>query len=216
MSISLRNVYKSIKGITVLQDVSLEIPDGAVIGLKGVNGSGKTMIMRVACGLVRCDRGVVACDGVEFMKGGTVPVGLGLLIESPAFLDGFSGRQNLMLLAQLSDMASEEEARRAIIRVGLNPDLHKPYRTYSLGMKQRLGLAAAIMGLPRHIVLDEPTNALDESGIELVRGIVSEERSRGAAILISSHDASILRTLCDTVAHVEDGRIVRLEVIRDA
>lgn len=207
MGVKLRNITKGYKGTTVLSDVSLDVPAGQVIGLRGINGSGKTMLMRVACGLVRPDEGVVEVDGVVIGRDIDFPPSLGLLIEGPAFLDARSGLDNLWLLARLRRIVSREDVARAMKRVGLDPALRKPYRTYSLGMKQRLGIAAAIMEQPKVLMLDEPTNALDAEGVELATRIIREERDRGAAVLVACHDASILEAVADEIVCMRDGRV---------
>lgn len=209
--VSIRNATKVIKGETVLDNVSLDIPRGRVTGLRGINGSGKTMLMRAVCGLIRLNDGTVEIDGKVLGRDIDSPPSVGLLIESPGFLDSFSAFDNLWLLARLSGRAKRQDIVAAIEEVGLDPDLKKPYRTYSLGMKQRLGIAAAIMERPDLVVLDEPTNALDECGVAMVRDVVDAQRERGAAVLIASHDASVLAGLTDTVYAMHEGLLVREE-----
>ena len=167
--VSIRNATKIIKGAAVLDNVSLDIPRGCVTGLRGINGSGKTMLMRAICGLIRLDGGAIEIDGKVLGRDIDSPPSVGLLIESPGFLDSFGAFDNLWLLARLSGRATRRDIVAAIKMVGLDPELKKPYRTYSLGMKQRLGIAAAIMEHPDLVVLDEPTNALDEHGVVMVR-----------------------------------------------
>lgn len=215
MRVSVRHATKVIKGTTVLNDVSLDIPSGRVTGLRGINGSGKTMLMRVVCGLVKLNSGSVEVDGNVLGRDIDAPPSVGLLIEHPGFLDGFTGFDNLWLLARLTGRAARRDVMSAIETVGLDPQLKKPYRTYSLGMKQRLGIAAAIMERPDLIVLDEPTNALDEQGVAMVRNVVAAERDRGAAVLIASHDADALSYLADTIYVMHRG-VLKREVANES
>lgn len=216
MGISVRNATKVIKGATVLDNVSLDIPHGRVTGLRGINGSGKTMLMRAVCGLIRLSSGTVEVDGKVLGRDIDSPLSVGLLIENPGFLDAFSGFDNLWLLAQLSGRATRQDVVAAIEKVGLDPHLKKPYRTYSLGMKQRLGIAAAIMEQPDLVILDEPTNALDEGGVAMLQKIVATERERGAAVLIASHDADVLTSLADTVYVMYEGVLTQEEATDEA
>lgn len=207
MSAFVRGVTKRIGKSVVLDNVTLDVPSGSVVGLSGVNGSGKTMLMRVLCGFVRPTRGVVEIDGKTLWKDCTFPSSLGMLIEGPAFIGGRTGRDNLRLLASVRGVAEKSDVDRALERVGLDPDLKIRYREYSLGMRQRLGIAAAVMEQPRLLVLDEPTNALDEDGVQMVRRVISEERMRGAAILVASHDSATLECVSDRVHRIASGRI---------
>lgn len=206
-------VSKKIHSQIVLDEVSIKVPAGRVIGLEGINGSGKTMLMRSIAGLVHVDSGEIVVDGVHIGMQADTPKSIGLLIENPAFLDGYSGMSNLVLLARLSGRASCEDIRCAMERVGLDPDDGKPYKGYSLGMKQRLALAAAVMEHPDLLLLDEPTNALDCDGIRMAVRLVREERARGAAILVACHDRQTMRGLADGIYHLSDGRIIGFEEV---
>lgn len=199
MTVHVRNVTKTIKGVKVLDDISIDIPSGSVTGLRGINGSGKTMLMRAVCGLIGLDDGSIEVDGKRVGVDVDSPPSVGLLIENPGFIDGFSGFDNLWLLAQLTGRIGSREVESALELVGLKSARDKAYRTYSLGMKQRLGIAAAIMESPDLVVLDEPTNALDESGVALIQDIVHAQADRGAAVLVASHDAAVLSSLADRI-----------------
>ncbi len=207
--IEIKHVTKTIHGQTVLSDISLGLEYGTAMGLSGANGSGKTMLMRIACGLVQPSTGAVVIDGEPLNPAHPFPQSVGILIEEPAFLPGCTGYDNLKLLADIKGVTTDDDIRCAIERVGLNPHDRKRYRAYSLGMKQRLGIAAAIMEKPTFILLDEPTNALDEDGEELLRGIVLEEKARGAAILVSSHDSEVLKAVADQIIRLKAGSIVK-------
>ena len=205
--IEIKNVTKIIKHNTVIDNVSLTVNSGKITGLKGVNGSGKTMLMRLVSGLILPTSGEIIIDGETLGKDITFPRSIGTLIENPAFLDNYSGFQNLKLLASIQEKISDEEIREAIIAVELNPDDKKKFRKYSLGMKQRLGIAAAVMEHPDIIILDEPTNALDSDGVQMVKRILQKEKERGALILISCHDLDILKELSDVIYLMNVGRL---------
>lgn len=205
--IEIKNVTKIIKHNTVIDNVSLTVNSGKITGLKGVNGSGKTMLMRLVSGLILPTSGEIIIDGETLGKDITFPRSIGTLIENPAFLDNYSGFQNLKLLASIQEKISDEEIREAIIAVELNPDDKKKFRKYSLGMKQRLGIAAAVMEHPDIIILDEPTNALDSDGVQMVKRILQTEKERGALILISCHDLDVLKELSDVIYLMNVGRL---------
>lgn len=205
--IEIKNVTKIIKHNTVIDNVSLTVNSGKITGLKGVNGSGKTMLMRLVSGLILPTSGEIIIDGETLGKDITFPRSIGTLIENPAFLDNYSGFQNLKLLASIQGKISDEEIREAIIAVELNPDDKKKFRKYSLGMKQRLGIAAAVMEHPNIIILDEPTNALDSDGVQMVKRILQKEKERGALILISCHDLDVLKELSDVIYLMNVGRL---------
>lgn len=208
MIITLDKAAKTIHGAQVLKSVSLELVSGRVYGLMGPNGSGKTMLVRLACGLILPSSGSVEIDGKRLGRDMDFPESVGLLIESPAFLPSYTGYKNLELLASIKGRVSAEDLRNALRDVGLEPADKRKYRKYSLGMKQRLGLAAAIMEKPDLLILDEPTNALDREGVKLVPELVKREKKRGALVLLTCHDSALLREMSDTIILIEEGRAV--------
>lgn len=212
--IKINNATKSIKGHTVLDNITLTLESPNVIGFKGINGSGKTMLMRLICGLISPTSGSIFINGKLLGKDISFPQSLGLLLENPAFIDDYSAFDNLKLLASIKGKATDEKILDSIERVGLSSAGEKKYKKYSLGMKQRLGIAAAIMETPDIIILDEPTNSLDDSGVELVKDIVTEEKIRGALIIVSCHDKSVLEFLSDEIYTITDGRITDHCVIK--
>lgn len=207
-NIVIQNLSKTIKKNVVIQDISMELQSGTVYGFKGINGSGKTMLMRLICGLIRPTQGEVSINGKVLGKDLSFPESVGVFLENPAFLGAYSGFQNLKLLASIKSVADDEAIRSALSRVGLRPDDHKKYRKYSLGMKQRLGIAAAIMEKPDIVILDEPTNSLDADGVNLVKSVIKDEKKRGALVIISCHDAELLQDLSDETFLLEQGRLV--------
>lgn len=209
MKIQVRNATKLIKGAVILKNVELELEGGKVYGLQGPNGGGKTMLMRLVSGLIRATEGQVIIDGKQLGKDMDFPPSMGLMIENPAFLPGYTGLKNLELLAQLQGRVQTEQLRQTLSNVGLKPEDKRKYRKYSLGMKQRLGIAAAIMEQPDLILLDEPTNALDENGVEQICELIRRERDRGALIVMACHDAAILENISDEIFTVAEGKVER-------
>lgn len=208
MNIKISHVSKIIKNNPVIKDISMELQSGAVYGFKGINGSGKTMLMRLISGLIRPSQGEISMNGKILGKDISFPNSIGVFLENPAFLDAYSGFNNLKLLASIKSVASDDDIRNTLLRVGLDPDSNKKYKKYSLGMKQRLGIAAAIMEKPEIVILDEPTNSLDEDGVDLVKHIVRNEKERGALVIVSCHDEEILKGMSDEVFLLEQGRLI--------
>lgn len=209
VEIEVKDLSKVIHKNIVLDNITCSMHSGKVYGLQGINGSGKTMLMRAIIGLIRASSGQILINGKELGKEIEFPESIGFLLENPTFLDRYSGVQNLMMLASVKKEISSVEIEKALRVVGLDEEAaNKKYRKYSLGMKQRLGIAAAIMEQPDIIVLDEPTNALDSSGIEMVKKIIEEEKRRGALVIISCHDLTVLENLSDEIVKLENGKIV--------
>ena len=209
MNIQVVEVTKRIRRNLILDNVSLEMESGKIYGLQGPNGSGKTMLMRLLCGLIKANKGKVLIDGKEIGKDIDFPESVGLLIENPAFWGNYTGLKNLELLAELQKRIDTEQIRETISDVGLDPDDKRHFSKYSLGMKQRLGIAAAIMEKPEIILLDEPTNALDERGVAEICDLIRREKERGALIVIACHDADILEDLADEIYTIYEGKVER-------
>ena len=207
--IELKDACKIIKGITVLDHISYELKDNRVYGLQGPNGSGKSMLIRAICGLIHLTSGQVIIDGKVVGKEIEFPESVGLLLERPAFLGEYSGFDNLKMIAAIQGKVNDDMIRSAIEEVGLDPNDKKKYRKYSLGMKQRLGIAGAIMMEPKLLILDEPTNALDVDGIALVRDIIGKRIQKGRIIIIASHDREEMERITDEVLYMKAGRLLR-------
>ena len=207
MDIIVEDVSKSINKTQVLSGINMELHSGKIYGFQGPNGCGKTMLMRLISGLIRPTIGTVYVNGKKLGIDLDFPDSMGLLIENPAFLPNYTGLKNLELLVNIRNIVSTNEIRTAIQRVGLNPDDRRTFRKFSLGMKQRLGIAAAIMESPELIILDEPFNALDEQGVEQIRHIIDAEKKRGALIIIACHDAQILESMADEIYSIHEGQI---------
>lgn len=214
-TIELKKVYKTIHKNPVIQDISAIMQSGRVYGFQGINGSGKTMLMRLVSGLIRTTEGQIIINGKTLGKDITFPESIGLFLENPAFLDGYSGFQNLKMLASIQNKISDDKIRETLETVGLEPTDKKKYRKYSLGMKQRLGIAAAIMEEPDIVIMDEPTNSIDADGIELIKNIIISQKERGALVIISCHDLALLEAMSDEILLLENGRVVKHLVIKD-
>lgn len=208
MYIELQNVTKDIKGVRVLDDISCRFEGGSVYGLRGKNGSGKTMLMRAISGLIKV-KGNIIIDGKILGRDFSFPPSIGVLIENPSFVNEYTGMKNLEMLACIQNKINEEDIRQALKQVGLEPDDKRTYRKYSLGMKQRLGIAAAIMEKPDILILDEPINALDTSGSECVREILRQHKERGAVIIIACHDLEELTFLADVILDISEGKLIQ-------
>ncbi|WP_034439505.1 ABC transporter ATP-binding protein [Clostridium ihumii] len=207
MEIEVKSLTKVIAKNTILNNINLKMEQGKIYGLKGKNGSGKTMLMRAICGLILPTEGEIVINGEVLGKDISFPRSIGALIENPGFIGNYSGYKNLKILADIQGKIDEEHIRKTISLVGLDPDDKKKFKKYSLGMKQKLGIAAAIMENPDIIILDEPINALDEKSVKVVREILHEHRDRGALILVSCHDSEELEYLSDEIFIIENGAI---------
>lgn len=206
MNISIEHVTKKIKDATVLKDICLEMKGGTVYGLQGKNGSGKTMLMRAISGLIRPTSGRIVINGEQLHKNISIPRSIGLLLENPSLLPEYDAFQNLKLLAKMQGGVPEEEIRQLIRDVGLEDAGHKKVEKYSLGMKQRLGIAAAILGSPDIILLDEPINAIDGEGVEEIRSLILSLKNEKRIIIVACHDKEEMNLLADEIVHLRDGR----------
>lgn len=206
--VRLEDYCKSFKSAEVLKNINLTLESGKVIGLKGKNGSGKTMLMRAISGLILPTSGKVYINDKELGRQISFPPSIGILIENPSFISNYTGFKNLKILASIQNRISDDEIRDAIRKVGLDPDDKRTFKKYSLGMKQRLGIAAAIMERPDIVILDEPINALDEAGAGLIKGLLDELKANGSLIIIACHDTEELNYLSDEIYEIYDGEII--------
>lgn len=207
MKLIAENVTKYIGKKEILKDINLTMEAGHIYGFIGKNGSGKTMLFRALSGLMHISSGEIRLDNQVLHKDIKVLPSLGIIIENAGLYPELTGLNNLRLLAKINRKIGDTEIYNAIRRVGLDPDDKRPFRKYSLGMKQRIIIAQAIMESPDIIMLDEPTNALDIEGIDEIRNIIMEEKERGALILIASHNTDDITLLADTVYSICNGLI---------
>ena len=205
------NVTKRFGTSEVLKDVSINFEKGKIHGLIGRNGSGKTMLMKCICGFVPVSEGKILVDNKEIGKDIDVPESIGAIIETPGFLYGYSGYNSLKFLASIRNKISKEKIRQTIQMVGLNPDSKKHVGKYSLGMRQRLGLAQAIMEDPEILLLDEPMNGLDKHGVGEMRELFRSFADQGKTIIMANHSAEDIEVLCDTVHEMDLGVISRVK-----
>lgn len=206
--IQLQNVTKRIKENTVLDNVSYTFKSGFVYGLYGQNGSGKTMLLRAISGLINLDSGSIFIDGEKLHDKIEFPPETGIVIENMELLPECSAKRNLQMLAKIKNIADEKDIIFSLERVGLDPDSDKKVKKFSLGMKQRLNIAQAIFENQKIILLDEPTNALDEDAVQLIYKIIIEEKSRGATIIVATHHKEDLKEVCDVILKIAEGKIV--------
>lgn len=207
MYLEVEEINKKIGVDDVLSAITLSMEKGKIYGLQGKNGCGKSMLMRVICGLVLPTTGRILIDGEELGKELSFPESIGVFIEKPGFLDAYSGFQNLSMLASIKKKIGGREIKETLKRVGLEEVMHKKYKKYSLGMKQKLGIAAVIMEQPDIVILDEPANALDEKSEQRLWQIVKEEKERGALVIISCHTSEVLEEISDEIFKMDQGQI---------
>ncbi len=209
-AIEIKNISKKFKDKIVIDKVSLELPTGQIHGLIGRNGSGKTVLMKMIVGFLKPDNGIINVFGNTIGKDTDFAKNIGVIIETPGFLPFESGFSNLKYLASIRGIISNEEIKSAISSVGLNPDDKKHVGKYSLGMRQRLGLAQAIMENPDLLILDEPMNGLDKDGVRDMRQYLLNLKEQGKTILIASHSAEDIDVLCDTVYEMDKGKLQKV------
>jgi ABC-2 type transport system ATP-binding protein len=205
IAISVQNVTKRFGEETVLKNVTHDFEEGRIHGIVGNNGSGKTVLMKCICGFLIPTSGKIFVNYKQVGKDCDFPEDIGIIIETPGFLPGLSGMKNLQILASLRRKINDDTIRSTIKRVGLDPSMKKPVGKYSLGMRQRLGIAQAIMENPSILVLDEPLNGLDKSGVAEMRSLIKSLRDKGKTMLLASHNQADIDELCDTVCEMDGG-----------
>ena len=207
-TIKLSSIEKKIEDNMVLRDINIELESGNIYGFVGKNGSGKTMLFRMIAGLVKPDAGQILIDerSVKFNEENLLSIGL--IIENAGLYKEFTARENLKLLASIRGVIGDDEIDAAIRKVGLDPKDKRKVGKYSLGMRQRLLFAQAVMESPDVLLLDEPTNALDKEGINMIRELILKERARGALICLASHNEADISMLCDKIFKMDMGELV--------
>lgn len=208
--ITVNNVSLKIKKDMILRNINVEFEGGKIHGIIGRNGSGKTMLMKCICGFIRPTEGEITVAGKKIGVDCDFPESVGIIIETPEFIPYYTGLKNLKLLSDIRHRISDEDIRKSIELVGLDPRLKKSVKKYSLGMRQRLGLAQAIMENPDLLILDEPMNGLDKDGVGEMRKYLLDLKEQGKTILIASHSAEDIDVLCDTVVEMDKGMMERI------
>lgn len=209
--IQINNVSLKIKKTEILKDINIEFEKGKIHGFIGRNGSGKTMLMKCICGFIKPTDGEIIVNEKRIGKDCDFPDSVGIIIETPGFIPYYSGYRNLKLLADLNRKIDKEKIHNTMQMVGLDPDLKRHVKKYSLGMRQRLGLAQAIMENPDLLILDEPMNGLDKEGVSDMRKYLLNLKEQGKTILIASHSAEDIEILCDTVCEMDKGVLTKLK-----
>lgn len=195
----------------VLKGITHSFEKGKVHGIIGNNGSGKTVMMKCICGFLKPTSGTVTVNGKIIGRQEDFPKSLGLIIEAPGFLPHLSGFRNLSILASVNKKINKQRIKDTIRLVGLDPDMKKPVGKYSLGMRQRLGIAQAIMEDPELLILDEPMNGLDKNGVQEMRELLKGLVGKGKTIILSSHNPADIDALCDTVCEMDGGRLTKMQ-----
>ncbi len=209
--IKVKNVSLKIKKDTILKNVDIAFEKGKIHGLIGRNGSGKTMLMKCICGFIKSTEGEIIVDNKTIYKDVDFPENIGIIIETPGFIPYYSGYKNLKILAGLNKKIGKPEIEAVMQKVGLDAKLKRHVKKYSLGMRQRLGLAQAIMENPSILILDEPMNGLDKDGVADVREILLKLKEEGKTILLASHSSEDIEVLCDTVCEMDKGVLTVLK-----
>lgn len=203
--IEVQNAVKRFRDQVVLKNVSISFEKGQIHGIVGRNGSGKTVLFKCICGLMHPEEGVILVNGKRVGRDVDMPEDIGAIIEAPGFLPNYSGYKNLRFLANIRRKIGKEEILNALKTVGLDPESRKHVGKYSLGMRQRLGIAQAIMEDPEILILDEPMNGLDNAGVQDIRALLLELKAQGKTILLASHNHEDIAALCDTVHEMDGG-----------
>lgn len=203
--VEIKNYCKSIKSRPILNNVSCNFEYGKIYGIYGHNGSGKTMLLRAIAGLLVPDSGSVVIDGKVLHKDMSFPPSIGIVIENMNLLPQYNAFDNLKILGKIKKTATDEDITTALERVGLKSDLK--VKKFSLGMKQRLNIAQAVFEKQKIILLDEPTNALDNDGVQLIYKLLKEEKERGALVVITTHHKEDLEEVCDVVLKMTEGEL---------
>ena len=203
--IEVQNVVKRFRDHVVLKNVSISFEKGQIHGIVGRNGSGKTVLFKCICGLMHPEEGVILVNGKRVGRDVDMPEDIGAIIEAPGFLPNYSGYKNLRFLANIRRKIGKEEILNVLKTVGLDPESRKHVGKYSLGMRQRLGIAQAIMEDPEILILDEPMNGLDNAGVQDIRALLLELKAQGKTILLASHNHEDIAALCDTVHEMDGG-----------
>ncbi|PZF88712.1 multidrug ABC transporter ATP-binding protein [Listeria ivanovii] len=211
--IKLKAVSKTLKKREVIRDVTITMGGNNVYGFQGVNGSGKTVLFKLILGFLKPTIGEIFIDGEKMHDKIEFASDTGFIIEYPGFIKYYSGFENLKLLAAIQNKITDKTIYEAIAKVGLNPNNKNKVKDYSLGMRQRLGIAQSFMENPTIIILDEPTNALDTDGINMLKNLIAEWRTQGKLVLLTSHNEAFLKEVCDNLYIIENGGIMEVHTI---
>lgn len=207
MKIEINNIAKSFKDITVLENVNLTLEEGKIYGFIGPNGSGKSVLLKIICGFYEPTSGEVLFDKINYHKNNSFPPETRALIEKPSFIPELTGKENLELLASIQNIIGQKEIEIILDKVGLTKHANKQYHKYSLGMKQKLGIAQVLMENPKVLILDEPFSGLDEESTNNIRKLILEEKKKNKIIIIATHIKEDIKILCDEIYKFYDGNV---------
>ncbi|UTR15925.1 ATP-binding cassette domain-containing protein [Salipaludibacillus sp. LMS25] len=211
LAIKVKDLSKSFKGEAIFSNINLDIEVGKIYGFTGHNGCGKTVLFKILCGVIFPDSGEITIMNKTLGKDIDFPNNVGAIIETPGFLTDYSGFKNLNYLASIRQMIDDEQIKEAMKKVGLEPDSKKSVKKYSLGMKQRLGIAQAIMENPKILIMDEPMNSLDKSGVKQIRELLLSLKQQDTTILMTSHMAEDINILCDHVYEFDQQTLINVK-----
>lgn len=206
--VEVRNACKLFKETAALKNVSISFERGHIHGIIGRNGSGKTVLFKCICGFMILTSGEIVINGEKVKP--SAYQNIGIIIENPGFIGSLSGYKNLKLLAGIHGKTSDDDIKNTLLKVGLDPEIRKHVRKYSLGMRHRLGIAQAIMEKPKLLILDEPMNGLDKQGVIEMRSLFKDLKKEGVTIILSSHYSEDIESLCDTVCEMDAGKLIRM------
>lgn len=206
--VSVNHLNLSIKGKCILNDITFSMKSGQIYGLSGRNGSGKTMLLKCVCGYLKPSSGEVLIDGTRFDNNEKIKQKIGIIIENPGFLEEYTAYYNLKILSTIGKKLTKEEIYAIMAKVGLKGVEKQKVKKYSLGMKQRLAFAQAIMENQDFLVLDEPTNGIDKDGLQMIRSVLLDMKAKGKIVLLASHNKEDIQLLCDEIYKIEDGLIL--------
>lgn len=207
MYVEVKNITKTLEKNIILDNISCSFDSGKIYGIRGVNGSGKTMLLKAIAGLVKVDQGEIIVGDQKLERGNEFPQDVSALIENPGMIPNYSGLKNLLILSQIRNRVSKQEIIDYMKRFKLDPTDNKKLKKYSLGMKQKIGIIAALMEDSKLILLDEPTNALDKDSITTLNEMIFEQKQKGNLIIITSHDSEELNLVSDEVYEIEAGKM---------
>lgn len=212
MKIEVKNLNKDFKGVSILNDINITFEDGKIYGLIGRNGSGKSVFLKILCGFYEATSGEVLYDGLDIKREKCFPPDTRALIEKPSFLPNLSGKENLELLAAIQNKIGNEEIEESLKKVNLYEDRDKKFSKYSLGMKQKLGIAQVIMENPKVMILDEPFNGLDKKSASQIRELLLKEAQKGKIIILATHIKEDVDKLCDIVYSIDGGYLEKADI----
>lgn len=211
MKIELKNVSKEFNGSNIINNINITFNEGKVYGLIGRNGSGKSVLLKLICTFYEPSSGAILYDGVDINKNKEYPPSTRALIEKPNFLPELTGRKNLMLLASIQKLIDDKSVDESLKKVDLYDERNKKFHKYSLGMKQKLGIAQVIMEDPKVLILDEPFNGLDSKSAKKIRNILIEEKKKNKIIILATHMKEDIIMLCDEVYELDSGNLKKIK-----